>query len=87
MKRAGGGSERRLANKRRKLEAFLALAENQELSTPGNPEAPAASTTQNVEAKPKLSGDDYEALRQRLRERKKALQNIPQLTLKPIGEL
>ena len=85
MKRAGGGSDRRLANKRRKLEAFLALTENKELSSSTlSHEEP--STSEQIDVKPKLTGEDYEALRKRLKERKKAFQNIPKLDLKPIGE-
>ena len=35
--------------------------------------------------KPLLEGEEYEALKQRLRERKKALQALPQFTLKSVG--
>lgn len=37
------------------------------------------------EKKPLLHGEEYEALKRRLRERKKALQALPQFTLKSIG--
>ena len=38
-----------------------------------------------VEKKPFLHGEEYEALKKRLKERKKALQAIPQFTLKSVG--
>ena len=38
-----------------------------------------------VEKKPYLHGEEYEALKKRLKERKKALQAIPQFTLKSVG--
>ena len=38
-----------------------------------------------AEKKPFLEGEEYEALRLRLRERKKALQALPQFTLKSVG--
>lgn len=39
----------------------------------------------NTEKKPLLHGEEYEDLKRRLKERKKALQAIPQFTLKSIG--
>ena len=41
--------------------------------------------TEEAEKKPWLEGEEYEALRRRLKERKKALQALPQFTLKSIG--
>ena len=35
--------------------------------------------------KPLLEGEEYEALKRRLKERKKALQALPQFTLKSVG--
>ena len=42
-------------------------------------------TTKKSDEKPWLEGEEYGALRRRLKERKKALQALPQFTLKSIG--
>ena len=80
-------NQRRRTAKRRKLEAFLALAELNDKDRKakrfkGNDdgeERPSESTL------PRLEGEDYEALRKRLRDRKKALQSIPAFNLKSVG--
>ena len=45
----------------------------------------AESKPEGTDKKPWLEGEEYEALRLRLKERKKALQALPQFTLKSIG--
>ena len=40
---------------------------------------------QSSHKKPLLEGEEYEALKRRLKERKKALQALPQFTLKSVG--
>ena len=43
------------------------------------------NTNKEVQKKPLLVGEEYEELKRRLKERKKALQTLPQFTLKSIG--
>ena len=117
--------QRRLENKKRKVEAFLQIAQlndqerldakkqenkrrkldNESSSDSELPvnegkdkcdnaarlrdEKPSnksiEETTKESDEKPWLEGEEYEALRRRLKERKKALQALPQFTLKSIG--
>ena len=110
--------QRRKENKKRKIAAFLAVAElndvqkdsakkqkttGSEGSGPGTedenenlkanivsaPELVTKYTTNTFQAvsdKPKLEGEEYEELRRRLRERKKALACIPLFRLKAVGQ-
>ena len=41
--------------------------------------------SEDTEKKPFLEGEEYEALKRRLKERKKALQALPQFSLKSVG--
>ena len=106
--------QKRKENKKRKIAAFLAVAElndvqkdsakKQKTAGPDGaedenenlkadivsaPELLTKYTTnvfQAVSDKPKLEGAEYEELRRRLRERKKALACIPLFRLKAVGQ-
>ena len=113
--------QRRKENKKRKIAAFLAVAELNDVqkdsvkkqkktseSEGSRPEGEAEDENENLKAnivpppelvtkystnvfqavsdKPQLEGQEYEDLRRRLRERKKALACIPLFRLKAVGQ-
>jgi len=106
--------QKRKENKKRKIAAFLAVAELNDVEKKNKKQKTASNTKEDVEDendnlaenvnksgelvtkyssnilqvvsdKPKLEGADYEALKKRLRERKKALSCQPLFRLKAVG--
>eukprot|EP00095_Tigriopus_kingsejongensis_P007694 maker-scaffold142_size315517-snap-gene-0.17 protein:Tk07694 transcript:maker-scaffold142_size315517-snap-gene-0.17-mRNA-1 annotation:"rna exonuclease nef-sp-like isoform x4" len=87
--------DRRVAAKKRKIAAFLTLAETNDQDeviqshrkrqklppAPSKPAVPAPLTD-----KPLVEGDDLQELRRRLRERKKYLLTLPHFDLKSLGQ-
>jgi len=96
MSEASSKKQKRLESKKRKIAAFLEVAK---LNDADKEEAkkPKLEENDNVEEnktengrlsdKPLLEGEEYEKLRQRLKERKKALQCNPDFRLKTVGEM
>ena len=109
--------QKRRENKKRKIAAFLAVAELNDVEKKNKKQKTASNTKEDVDVedendnladnvnksgelvtkyssntlqvvsdKPKLEGADYEALKKRLRERKKALSCNPIFRLKTVGE-
>lgn len=96
--------ERRLEKKRRKAEAFLAVAELNDVDggttakrrklengkeTSGTDDQLLLQTKVEpplLTDKPPVSGDEFTALKERLRERKKARRCLPNFRLKAVGE-
>eukprot|EP00088_Acartia_fossae_P023898 TRINITY_DN24874_c0_g1_i1.p1 TRINITY_DN24874_c0_g1~~TRINITY_DN24874_c0_g1_i1.p1 ORF type:complete len:615 (+),score=100.32 TRINITY_DN24874_c0_g1_i1:33-1877(+) len=107
--------KKRLEKKKRKIEAYLAIAElndadKKRLKTEGeeveqqppvdvdkdaiksqllssdNAAITNSCDAGNEEAKPQVYGQEYMEIKQRLRERKKMLQNLPNFRLKSVGE-
>lgn len=84
-------AKRRLENKKRKVSAFLQVAELNDsekrrkiLNDDGN-NSDLEDTKEKPPKKPLLSGESYEELRLKLRERKKILMQIPDLEMKTVG--
>ncbi len=84
---------RRMEAKKRKAEAFLQIAKlNDEdriakkVETEAKRPKPDQQTPPRLTSKPLLSGESYEELRAKLRERKKLLKSLPDFGLKTGGE-